>query len=66
MAPLGAEIVLCLHDELLVHAPEPVAAQVRSLVVSSLTASALRWTGSDRVRFVVDTSVIRRWSEAKG
>jgi len=66
VAPLGAEIVLCLHDELLVHAPEPVAAQVRSLVVSSLTASALRWTGSDRVRFVVDTSVIRRWSEAKG
>ena len=66
VAPSGAEIVLCLHDELLVHAPEAAAAEVRRLVVSSLTASARRWTGTDQVRFVVDTSIIRRWSEAKG
>ena len=66
VAPWGAEIVLCLHDELLVHAPEAAAAEVRRLVVSSLTASAHRWTGTDQVRFVVDTSIIRRWSEAKG
>lgn len=65
VAPLGAQIVLCLHDELLVHAPQEHAEQVAALVGSCLEDSARRWSGTDRVRFVADTSVIRRWSEAK-
>ena len=64
--PYDASIVLCLHDELLVHAPEQHAGQVAALVERSLTDAARRWTGSDRVRFVAETSVVRRWSEAKG
>jgi DNA polymerase-1 len=34
-------------------------------VVSALEDSARRWTGSLDVRFVAETSVIHRWSEAK-
>ena len=66
VAPLGAQIVLCLHDELLVHAPQGHADEVAALVGSSLDDSARRWSGTDQVRFVADTSIIRRWSEAKG
>ncbi len=63
---LDARIVLCLHDELLVHVPEAAAEETRVRVVRALEDSARRWTGSAAVRFVADTSVIRRWSEAKG
>jgi DNA polymerase-1 len=64
-APLGAEVVLCLHDELLVHAPVEHADEVAALVDSSLTDAARRWSGAAPVRFVSDTSVIARWSDAK-
>lgn len=63
---LGARIVLCLHDELLIHVPTPAAAETAAAVDAALTASARRWTGSSTVRFVSDTSIIDRWSEAKG
>jgi len=62
---LGARIVLCLHDELLVHVPIHAADEAAAAVDAALVASARRWTGSSTVRFVSDTSVIARWSEAK-
>jgi DNA polymerase I len=62
---LGAQIVLCLHDELLVHVPEAHAEETRDRLVRALDDSARRWTGSTDVRFVADASVIHRWSEAK-
>ncbi|NYG05738.1 DNA polymerase-1 [Phycicoccus badiiscoriae] len=62
---LGAQIVLCLHDELLVHVPEENADETKARLERALTDSARRWTGSTQVRFVADASVIRRWSEAK-
>ncbi|MCE1178582.1 MAG: DNA polymerase [Micrococcales bacterium] len=65
-ADLGAQIVLCLHDELLVHVPEGAAEEVAARVEQALVDSARRWSGTDAVRFVADTSVIHRWSEAKG
>lgn len=64
--PLGARIVLCLHDELLVHAPQERAGEVAAVVDTALTDAARRWCGGAPVRFVADTSVISRWSEAKG
>ena len=64
--PLGGQVVLCLHDELLVHVPEAAAEQARDRVTESLTAAARRWSGTDAVRFVADTSIVRRWSDAKG
>ena len=67
---LGAgEIVLCLHDELLVHAPETHAARAAALVDEALQAAAARWqrriAADVDVRFVTDTAVVGRWSDAK-
>ncbi|MEO7447570.1 MAG: DNA polymerase, partial [Humibacillus sp.] len=64
--PLGGTIVLCLHDELLVHVPEDQAAEAVAALDPSLTRASRAWAGTDQVRFVADSSVIRRWSEAKG
>jgi DNA polymerase-1 len=65
VAPLGARIVLCLHDELLVHAPFDHADTVRALLDSCLREAARAWAPDDSVRFVADTSIIQRWSDAK-
>lgn len=65
-ADLGAEIVLCLHDEVLVHVPAEAAPECARRVEQALTDASRRWLGSDEVRFVADVSVIERWSEAKG
>lgn len=66
---LGAEIVLCLHDEVLVHVPTAAAQECAARVEQALTDAARRWLGvdgrADAVRFVADVSVIERWSEAK-
>jgi DNA polymerase-1 len=63
---LRAEIVLCLHDELLLHVPEETAEEARARLVTALDDSARRWTGGVDVRFVADASIVRRWSDAKG
>lgn len=65
-AALGADVVLCLHDELLVHAPEAVAEDAAAVLTDALSEAAYRWSPQRGVRFVADVSVIRRWSEAKG
>lgn len=62
---LDAQIVLCLHDELLVHVPQEHAERAAAVVRDGLQASARRWSGGQQVRFVVDLRVIERWSEAK-
>jgi DNA polymerase-1 len=64
-AAIGAQIVLCLHDELLVHAPEEHADAAAEIVTDSLGEAAHHWSPEAGVRFVVDVSVIHRWSEAK-
>lgn len=65
LRPLGGRIVLCLHDELLVHAPSAHAQAAAQAVDDALQAAARRWSGGAPVRFVADTRVIHRWSEAK-
>jgi DNA polymerase-1 len=64
-AALDAAIVLCLHDELLVHTPVEHGDAVAQLVDDCLQEAAQRWAPDRSVRFVADTSVLRRWSEAK-
>jgi DNA polymerase-1 len=61
----GARIVLCLHDELLVHAPAEHSDAVAALLGQCLVDSARQWAPNDSVRFVADVSVIQRWSDAK-
>ncbi len=66
--PLGGQIVLCLHDELLVHVPEGHSAAAVEVVHRALADSARRWVGASvgvPVRFVAEVSVIHRWNEAK-
>ena len=63
---LGAQIVLCLHDEVLVNVPAENASDCAERVQVALTDASRRWSGSGRVRFVADVTVIERWSQAKG
>lgn len=63
---LGARIVLCLHDELLVHTPEAHGEATADLVARSLDEAVHRWAAGTPVRFLADIAVIRRWSDAKG
>lgn len=63
--PLRARIVLCLHDELLVHVPDEHAQAVAALVGDCLGETAGRWAPGARVRFVADISVVRSWADAK-
>ena len=63
---LDARVVLCLHDELLVHVPAEHAAAAAALVDESLQEAAARWAPDRSVRFLADTSVIPTWADAKG
>ncbi len=63
VADLDARIVLCLHDELLVHSPEQHADEVAERVRAALDEAAARWRSASGVRFVADLSVVARWSD---
>ncbi len=66
-AGLGARIVLCLHDELLVHVPAPHAEATVQLLHDCLAEAAFRWQPAGAgVRFVADISIVRSWADAKG
>lgn len=65
-APLEARIVLCLHDELLVHVPDDRGEAIEALVHDCLQEAAHRWAPDGTVRFVADVSSLARWSDAKG
>jgi len=62
---LGARIVLCLHDELLVHVAEEHAEAAAALVGDCLAETARRWAPRGDVRFIAETSVVRCWADAK-
>jgi DNA polymerase-1 len=62
---VGARIVLCLHDELLVHAPSEHAATVAQLVDAGLNEAVHRWAPGTAVRFLADIAIVSRWSDAK-
>jgi DNA polymerase I len=66
-AALDARIVLCLHDELLVHAPAQAGYAVAELVDECLQETARRWAPgpAGAVRFISDTSVVSGWADAK-
>ncbi len=62
---LDARIVLCLHDELLVHCPREHAEAVSGIVEDCLHEAAQRWAPGSGVRFISDTTIVRNWSDAK-
>ena len=65
VAPLGGRIVLCLHDELLVHVPIESATTAADILADSLGEAARRWMPGATVRYVAKAAVLRTWSEAK-
>jgi DNA polymerase-1 len=62
----SGRIVLCLHDELLLHVPEADAPAAVDLLHGALASTSGHWAAGSGVRFVADVAVVRRWSEAKG
>lgn len=62
---LGAQVVLCLHDELLVHVPEDRADAAAAMVDEALQEAAARWAPDRTVRFLADTSIVTTWADAK-
>ena len=65
-ARTGAEIVLCLHDELLVHVPEARSRRGGRPAARRAGRPPQRWAAGSGVRFVADVVVVQRWSDAKG
>jgi DNA polymerase-1 len=61
-----ARIVLCLHDELLVHVRAQEAPAMARIVADGLQEAAHGWSRGGSARFVADVSIIERWSDAKG
>jgi len=60
-------VVLCLHDELLLHVRTGRAQLVADSLRPALERTAARWFRSaPPVRFVVSVAVVPRWSDAKG
>ena len=65
LRPLGGEVVLCLHDELLLHVPTERAPEAAQLLRDALDATAHWWAAGSAVRFVADVSVVQSWADAK-
>ncbi len=62
---LAARIVLCLHDELLVHVPIEHEDAVAQLLDDCLQEAGHRWAPDDSVRYVADIGVFECWSDVK-
>ena len=63
-ASTEGRIVLCLHDELLLHVPAAQADDVVRLVRHALDATAHWWSSGSGVRFVADVTVAASWAAA--
>lgn len=64
-ASIDARIVLCLHDELLLHVPTANADAAVTLLHDCLGEAAHRWQRGAGVRFIADVSVVHSWADAK-
>lgn len=65
---LGGQIVLCLHDELILHVPREQAGRVVDLLHRGLSEAAGRYLGPDgpAVRFVAEVDIRDRWAPLPG
>ncbi|MFN8023581.1 MAG: DNA polymerase [Acidimicrobiales bacterium] len=66
LAGSEARIVLCLHDELIVHTPASEAERVAATVSACLDEASGRWFRGSGVRFVTDVQIVQSWADAKG
>jgi DNA polymerase-1 len=63
LAEHGGQIVLCLHDELLLHVPEASASAVARLLTESLDRTSGWWAAGSGVRFVAEVSSGPSWAD---
>ncbi|MCU1591062.1 MAG: DNA-directed polymerase [Frankiales bacterium] len=63
LTDLGGEIVLCLHDELLVHVPADRAPQAAVLLSDALARTAAWWACGSGVRFVAEVTTGESWAD---
>lgn len=63
---LGASIVLCLHDELLIHVPFEQRSVAAQRLVDALDEASHRWNVQHHVRFVADVSIADSWAGGHG
>ncbi len=61
----AGQVVLCLHDELVLHVLQERAVEVTDLLHDALQQVSDHWASGSGVRFVADVAVVRRWSDAK-
>ena len=64
LATLDGEMVMCLHDELLLQVPVEHAAAAARLLEDALQATAHWWAAGSEVRFVAEVAVVQSWSDA--
>ncbi len=64
LADLGGEIVLCLHDELLLQVPEAAAPAAADLLRGALQRTAGWWAAGSPVRFVAEVATGASWPAA--
>lgn len=57
-------IVLCLHDELLVHVRREEADAVARLLVTALDSTSRWWAAGSGVRFVAEVTTADSWADA--
>jgi DNA polymerase-1 len=57
-------LVMFLHDEVVVHAPEPMAAQVEDAVRAAATEAGRLLFGDFPVDFPLDVRTVRSWADA--
>ncbi|RZS82692.1 DNA polymerase-1 [Motilibacter rhizosphaerae] len=61
----GAEIVLCLHDELLLHVPEDSAPDAVQLLHDALASVGSWWAAGSGVGFRTEVGVGASWADAR-
>jgi DNA polymerase-1 len=64
LAAVEGQIVLCLHDELVVHVPAAQLDDAKQILRDSLTATTSWWAAGAAVRFVVEIASGASWAEA--
>jgi len=60
----GAQIVLCLHDELLIHVPSEHVDAAVEVLETSLAATTRWWAAGSGVRFVAEIATGPDWASA--
>lgn len=63
LIPVKGTIVLCLHDELLLHVPESDAEQAGKLLAAALESTVRWWAAGSGVRFLAEVTTGPSWAD---